>query len=348
MHHPPLRSVALGLALGVAGLCAIPAGAVQDGAAAAEPHGFVIGDSGFVAGGYVVGQAGAYRNADPAASLRSLSLLLSWQGSGRWSAFGELEAENLLSHNAGALEDDKNVELVLERLHVDYAWSDALQLRLGKFLTPVGRWNVIHAAPLTWTTSRPLITDHSFPTNVTGGMAHGILPVGGRALEWALYASPGEELAPEDGSERFRRAYGVRVDYPLGLGLQVGSSFLKFEQDQQPGDHKTLYGLDFLWQYRRFELSGEWAWRSQGRTDFGTDGRGSYVQAVVPLTQTLYGVVRHESFEPAGAGRDLDLAIGGLAWRFQPGWVGKIEYRHATENALRVPDGWLGSVAVLF
>ena len=34
-----------------------------------------------------------------------------------------------------------------------------------------GRWNLIHAAPLVWTTLRPLATSRLFPTSVNGAMS---------------------------------------------------------------------------------------------------------------------------------------------------------------------------------
>ncbi|WP_028079757.1 hypothetical protein [Solimonas soli] len=345
--HRLLRCGAL-LALVAGAAHAQESTAPEPGAPPPERHGYALGDSGFNLGGYAAVDAADELGHDAAATLRSLSLLLSWQGEGRWSFFSELEGENLATINADDIGAGHDTELALERLYVDYAWSDALQFRVGKFLTPIGRWNVIHAAPLTWTTSRPLITESTFPTNATGAMVHGVVPLAGRALEWSAYASPGEELAPEDDSDPFKEAYGVRLDYDLGHGLQIGTSFVEFEQEHDRGEHKTLYGVDFLWQYRGYELSGEWAYRARARDGDSADERGAYVQLVAPLAGTLYGVARYETFNPAGSGEGLNLYIGGLAWRFAPGWVGKLEYRKATDNGVGEPEGWLGSLAVLF
>lgn len=349
-HLRIARGLLLVLALAAAGAARAqePAAADSSIAPVADRHGYTLGDRGITLGGYANAEVADYLGQDAAASLRNLSLLLSWENGRRWSFFSELEVENLLTTNADAFGPDYDTELVLERLHVDYAWSDAVQLRVGKFLTPIGRWNVIHAAPLTWTTSRPLITESTFPTNATGAMLHGVLPVGGRALEWAIYASPGEELAPEDDSDPFKEAYGLRLDYDLGHGLQLGASLVEFEQKHEDGEHRTLYAVDFLWQSAGWEFSGEWAYRVRVRGDSSADERGAYLQAVAPIVRKLYGVARYESFNPAGTGEGLNLYIGGLAWRFQPGRVAKLEYRFATDNGVGEPEGWLGSLAVLF
>ncbi|NKF22823.1 hypothetical protein [Solimonas marina] len=341
----------------VSGMASAQAGAIDPGAdssgPAVERHGYPLG-AGFNLGGYSAAEVADYLGDDPAMTLRSLSLLLSWQGQGRWSFFSEVEGENLFTINADQLgmrydgDSDHDLDIGLERFYVDYAWSDALQFRIGKFLTPIGRWNVIHAAPLTWTTSRPLITESTFPTNATGAMVHGVLPIGERTLEWALYASPGEELAPEHDSNPFKEAYGLRLDFDVGYGLQLGASAVEFEQTHDAGEHKTLYGVDFLWQYLDYELSGEWAYRVRTRGDDSADERGAYIQAVAPIVGSLFGVARYESFNPSGSDPGLNLYIGGLAWRFHPGWVTKVEYRFATDNGVDEPEGWLGSISVLF
>jgi len=111
---------------------------------------------------------------------------------------------------------------------------------------------------------------------------------------------------------------------------------------------KQLWGADLLWSWHRFEISGEFAFRSnEGQADH-RDEQGHYVQAVIPLTQTLYAVGRYEGFHQSGAERDLNLYLGGLAWRPRPALVFKAEYSDATDNEAGLPDGWRASFAVLF
>src|SRR3972149_2056208 len=45
----------------------------------------------------------------------------------------------------------------IERLYVDYLRGERFNLRVGKFLTPVGTWNEVHADPLTWTVWRAAV-----------------------------------------------------------------------------------------------------------------------------------------------------------------------------------------------
>ncbi len=81
--------------------------------------------------------------------------------------------------------DTRHNAIELERLYADVYLAPAATLRLGKFLTPIGRWNLIHADPLMWTTSRPLVTFQPFATDTTGGMLYGSVHPLGKALEGA-------------------------------------------------------------------------------------------------------------------------------------------------------------------
>lgn len=311
-------------------------------------QGLRLGDSGFVLGGY--GALG-WRDPDGAddwdVAADSLSAFLWWDSGGRWRFFSETEVERGVVWRDDGLAT-REAELVSERLYVDYAWRDAMKLRLGKFLTPVGRWNLLHAAPLTWTTSRPLITEATFPTNATGAMVYGVLPWNAEGIEYSVYASAGEEIFPEDELDTFREAYGARVAGTVLPHTQLGFSWAAFEQEAEAELRKQLFGVDFEWKWRRAELSGEFARRALSGHGRDRDEQGWYVQTVVPIARQWFAVARYESFHQQGADRDLSVYLGGLAWRPRPALVLKAEWSRATDNDADLPDGWRASFAVLF
>jgi hypothetical protein len=311
-------------------------------------HGLSFGDSGFRLGGY--GVAGVRETNGPRdweAAIEALSGFVWWEGDSDWRFFAEIELEDALIATPGATTTDEASPRV-ERLYFDYAWRDAAKLRLGKFLTPVGRWNLIHAAPLVWTSSRPLITESTFPTNATGAMLYGVLssPLG--AVDYSVYASPGEEVFPAPDLETFSEAYGGRLALSPMAGLQLGLSFVDFELERTSNQRRKLYGLDLLWSWHRFELSAEYGYRVTQFKQSPNDERGGYVQLVAPLGQRLYGVARYESFEDSTATQDLNLYLLGLNYRYLPALVLKAEYSDATDNAIGFEDGWRASIAVLF
>ncbi|MGQ0619318.1 MAG: hypothetical protein ACT4QA_05280 [Panacagrimonas sp.] len=311
-------------------------------------HGLRLGHSGFTLGGYGELSFRDTRDTDDwRVALDSLSGILWWDGGGRWHFFSEVELDNAVQVQPGDTTTDR-VRVISERLYLDYVWRDPLKLRLGKFLTPVGRWNLIHAAPLTWTTSRPLITEATFPTNTTGAMVYGVLPWTAGGIEYSIYASPGKELFPARGLDTFSEALGARLAATLLPHTQFGLSWVSFEQEDEPELRKHLFGADFGWSYRRFEMSGEFAYRTLAGQEETQDEQGHYAQLVAPLYRQLYAVARYEGFHRSGENRDLSLYLGGLTWRRTPALVFKGEYSRATDNQAGVPDGFFASFAVLF
>ncbi|HEY0975154.1 MAG TPA: hypothetical protein VGE57_11730 [Solimonas sp.] len=333
------------------------------GVTAASPIGFdplagryQLGQGLSLGHGFTLGGYGAFSVADTdgpedrRAGLDALSAILWWDDA-RWRFFGELELADAFVARTGDIGSD-DARLVLERFYFDYFQRDEIKLRLGKFLTPVGRWNLIHAAPLVWTTSRPLITESTFPTNATGAMVHGLLPIGDQGIEYSIYASPGEELFPEPHKPTFREAYGLHLSGSPLPHLETGFSFVDFELDEGVRARRKLYGVDLQWAVDRFELSAEYVHRTSRLHLESRDEQGGYVQAVVPLSTTLYAVARYEQFRGVQAPERLRLYLGGLNYRPRPGLVFKAEYVESDVDAVsgepRTEDGFRASIAVLF
>jgi hypothetical protein len=310
-------------------------------------HGLPLGDSGAALGGYATLSAGDSEQADWRVGMDSLSAFLWWDSGGRWHFFSEAEIVDAVVATPDEMTTDE-ADVELERFYVDYVRTDLLKFRIGKFLTPVGRWNLIHASPLVWTTARPLITERTFPTNATGLMVYGTLPWTDDGVEYSVYYSPGIELAPESDLDTFEEALGAHVSVSPFEHAQLGFSLVSFEQEYSPDQHKTLYGLDFVWAHRRWELSAEAHYRIA--SDYGEerDERGVYVQAVAPLSERLYAVTRYETFRRSGSARDINVYLGGLNLRLKPAVVIKLEYSEATDTDIEVRDGVLASLAVLF
>lgn len=311
-------------------------------------NGLKLGESGFTLGGYGELVYQDAKGSDPQAAVDALSAILWWDGGGRWHFFAELELEDGLIARKGDTTTDE-AELVSERLYFDYIQADVFKLRLGKFLTPVGRWNLIHAAPLTWTTSRPLITETTFPTNATGAMVYGVLPFTAEGIEYSIYGAIGEELFPEDDLDTFREALGGRLAASPLPNTQIGLSVVSFEQESTGDEHKTLYGLDLLWSWRQFELSGELAYRTITSGPQQRDEEGHYLQLVTPTPlPRLFLVLREEAFHVSAPDRDQSLSLVGLNYRWRPALTFKAEYSWARDDELQVPEGFLASIAVLF
>lgn len=309
-------------------------------------EGFRVADTGFFLGGYATASYSHLRHAPSRVALDNLSLFVWWQGEGRWKFFSEFDYENVWASSSAGQEGEDRY-LALERLYLDYAVTDATTLRAGKFLTPIGRWNLIHATPLVWTTSRPLITTRTFPTNATGLMVNGTLPAVAHGVEYALYASKENELRPNPALDPFYEAVGTHIAIPLLEDGQVGLSYASFEQKKTRGEHKQLVGADFVWSRNRYELSAEGVYRFSD-VDNSWDEKGAFVQLVAPLSEKLYAVGRYEFFRQARETQTTHLWVAGVNYRFTPAIVLKAEWVDGRNNGIDAAEGFMSSLSLLF
>src|SRR5262245_29050342 len=174
-------------------------------------QGLRLGDTGLTLGGYGSVRYENLRDHSPQLTVSALSLFVSWDTGMRVRFFSELELEDLPVAREERSFDSRNNAFEVERLYADVYLFDEATLRLGKFLTPVGRWNLIHADPLVWTTSRPLITSQSFAVDTTGGMLYGNVYPFGRDLDYSLFLEATGDLDSDDHEGPFSEAVGIHL-----------------------------------------------------------------------------------------------------------------------------------------
>ncbi len=275
------------------------------------------------------------------------SLFLHWENEGKLRLFSEIDFEDVLSFQENKGVSDKDSYIGLERLYGDYLYSEMANFRVGKFLTPIGRWNLIHAAPLVWTTNRPLITQRTFPTNATGAMVYGSLPALGTSIDYSVYSALGNDWRPDPRLDPFEEALGLHLSVATESYGQYGVSYASFEQKGAIGERRNLLGVDYFWSQDRYEVSMEAVYRfSENGSQL--DEKGLFVQGVIPISNRVYGISRYELYDQAGSKTDTNILLIGLAMRMTPTTVIKAEYSIVDHNQVQAPEGFYASFAILF
>jgi len=298
------------------------------------------------------------------AALDELSLFISWSPLSQLHFFAEFEMESSISTHGIA---DFSESFSIERLYVDFLATDSLSFRFGQFLTPVGTWNSIHAAPLVWTTSRPIVTESQFfPSRSNGLMISKQFMINNHDPDFSLYFDDSADLDPrsidsKDNSGHledevaFEYAIGTHIIYEPINFLQTGVSYLTFKKDakkQLSTNH--LFGLDLFWQNSGYEMQMEFAYRT------ASDEQGSetstYLQGIVPIGYNVFAVSRYEFINGTHQlNSDLEtfdgtshIFIPALAWRPYVPLVVKAEYRLGSNNKDIAPSGFFASVSMFF
>jgi hypothetical protein len=134
-----------------------------------------------------------------------------------------------------------------------------------------------------------------------------------------------------------------------GAYVALGLSGVAFD-NRDTGAGKLLRAdLDLT--FRGNHLTGEFAYTRLREADESREW-SFYLQDVIPLYRTLYGVVRFEHIEPR-RGSAVNGPMIGLAWRVLPHVLLKADYQFADregdpDEESAIERGFVASVTVFF
>lgn len=361
MFHKPAsvrarRDLGVLLALSMLLACNNPAAA---GLPYEPGQGFALPWRDTWAGGYATMRMFDPEHAPASLGLQDISLFLHGSPAPAWQFFAEFELGDTLEidrDGASASLDDVD----LERLYVEHNLGARNTLRIGKFLTPIGRWNTIHADPLVWSVTRPLSTSAPFARHASGVALFGERPLGEGAIEYHVFGDATDDL---DASERheemfedsgiepapphaFSHATGLHLNYRNGAdSFRLGASLARFGLRDSPQTWE-LAGADIYLARNGWEFNGEAVYR---RADSGArrSESGAFAQLVAPLSEHLFVVGSAERFRSARFDRSTRWAAIGLAWRPRSPYTFKLEFRHSEGETRPLPGGLLLSAAIL-
>lgn len=313
-------------------------------AASYEPGaGLTLLDGRLNIGGYTTVEGAFLDDSRDQLVLDDLSSFITLHLTDNWLVFSELEIEEGVHLERGGFGTGHDV-FSLERLYAEWRPGDSFRLRAGKMLTPFGIWNLIHAAPLVWTTSRPIATTQFFDTGVTGLEATFWKNVGAADLAFTLYGQATEQLNDPNDPQEARRAIGGRVEGGPAFGPRFGASAVRF-RDHTDHRNETAFGFDALWPSRLFEASAEAAFNVP---DSGSTTLAAYAQLVVHAYEPLglHPFVRLEYADLPDVNRWP--VVFGLAWRPTDTMIVKVEGILGGDDTELGGNGALTSFSVLF
>jgi hypothetical protein len=200
-------------------------------------------------------------------------------------------------------------EIKIEQAWGEYSINEALNLRAGILLIPVGRLNVYHDADFRETTARPLATRAIIPTTwyEPGVGARGAFsPNDTMEVSYEAYVTQGltQEISAASGLSSARpqqgrdnnigKAVTGRVAFSPWLGTEVGLSGYATPYDDASNKWMGLGALDMQWRQGPFEIVAE---GSLVNTSGGTFTSNN-ATVTTPNSMGGYYVEGHYSFFP--------------------------------------------------
>ena len=307
-------------------------------------RGVRFGNTGLNVGGFSTAEVDKQEGDPLEVALDSVNMLVLFEPIHAFRTFAELEIGNILRYEEGG-GTDSQPDVHVERLYGELSLGDPINIRFGKFQTPIGRWNLVPAEPFVWTATNPVVLETAFDEHQTGLMLGGtVFPLEG-ALEYWLYGQIMDPLSPSTTPAPTDRSVGGRLQFTRSIeGWSVGSSFLASERE---GEWSYLGGLDTEIQIGRFELLSELTYQQGAIRD--RDILDIWVQGRLEVVRDVSLVARVERFERLGS-KDQDAVIGdlGAAWQPVP-WLNlKAGYRLADRQTSDVRRGFFSSFSVIF
>ena len=212
----------------------------------------------------------------------------------------ELAKDTLIREGGGAYHGD----VIVERFYNDTIFSENDTLRIGKMLTPLGEWNLVHAAPLIPIITRPYTTALGFNAYTSGlSLLHDFGD--SMAPDVQIYGEPGKELFPRPDTQAtrsFENAFGGHLNVPFGLLDKMGASF-QHARFVETGETFTLYGLNAKRSLGKLKLESE-ALTARfsgtvlpGATRFHDNESGIFGLADYSLTPQWHAILEAEYYQ---------------------------------------------------
>ena len=315
------------------------------------------------------GAVGGYFSLD---FLRGQSAALAPQGSVENIQAGLILSGTWSTRLGYALEvrSKENMRFEVEQAWAGFAWSDALQVKMGIFLVPFGRFNAANRPFETPLVRTPIPIAAAFPASwrELGAMAEGKTGF----LRYSAWIGNGLAEGPDFASgQQFsdnnrNKAWGGRLGLMLDESFEIGGSYFSGKADASDERALTKMGADAVWTNGALRLTAEYvkseianpepvaAGKAEGWFVLGSYDLGS-VNAVVSYQKLSYSDGFHGPGFAGPAGPGLGISDERRAWTvgltaaLSAGFVLKAEYDFNREPRLEVKnDVFRAQVAARF
>lgn len=232
-------------------------------------------------------------------------------------------------------------DINVERLYLDYTLTDVINLRIGKYNTPAGYWNMEPIAIFQATASQPYLPFVLYP-NYTTAMLFSYANRLYSDTEYTLSVQENRDLDDEYNNFSVESHYLFGVEQTFDDRLHVKLNI---------GYFRTVDDLEFYYQLlalkyegERFDITSEFGRRE---TTYSTPVPYSfYLEGLYHLDEKNDIVSRFESYKiDEGASREENIGIVGYRYKPLAPLIFKIEYRlHTYKNESQIRS----SLSVMF
>ncbi len=209
----------------------------------------------------------------------------------------------------------RDQHLYIERLYVDYNFEQNYLLRVGKFNSPIGYWNLLPINALRETTSSPVSTQIIFP-KFTTGLSASHTSYSDNEIKIDLMLQNNSDVDDEYNNYKIDRHYGVGISYEkddLTYKVNLGFFHKVIDHNIYPDNLHYLL-LSAKYEKDNYQILAELG-TQRSYYKFTTNYAG-YIQGLYHFTQKHIGAIRVESYDDAARDDKDHMAI--FAYTYRP------------------------------
>ena len=237
----------------------------------------------------------------------------------------------------------KDTRLHTERLYVDYNYDQNFMVRVGKYNSPIGYWNLLPINVLRETTSNPQSTLIVFPKLTTGAdLSYSSYKEG--EIKFDLLIQRNEDIDDEYNNYRHDRHYGLGVSFEKDCySFKINTGYFRQVETSLVNNDRYYVMLSGKYESEKIQVMGELGY--QKANHITTTPYAGYLQTAYRFTEQHIGTLRLEAFKDNVAKTNDEVSI--FAYTYRPSYPIAIKSEYQL-HSLHNEDQFLFSLSVLF
>lgn len=268
--------------------------------------------------------------------------LLLYGGSNKFSYVSELEFKEFYvqtdTKNTSTITRDHN--LYIERLYLDYNLDENYLLRIGKYNSPIGFWNLLPVNVLRETTSNPIGSSLLFPKFTTGLYAS-YTRFEDEEIQIDLILQDNASISDDYNNYEANTHYGIGLSYGVDdYVLKLNAGYFK-ENESHTFHYYALISAKYdVDDYQIITEIG-----TQSINQVHVTNHAAYLQGLYRFTPKHIGILRLESYHDNATEMEDNFVVAGYTYRPLYPIALKAEYQ---KHSLESQDQVLLSFSVMF
>lgn len=272
----------------------------------------------------------------------------------KFSYLGEFEFKELYvrTEQNGLKSSTNNNKIYTERLYLDYNFNENYMLKVGKYNSQIGFWNLLPVNVLRETTSNPMSTNILFP-KFTTGLSTSYMSYGEGELRVDVMLQHNNDISSEYNNYKMDEHYGFGVSYEKNdYTVKLNGGYFHNLNKNVVEDNLYYILLSAKYESNKYQILAEIG-SQKSKNQYTTEYAG-YIQGLYRFNQKHSGIIRVESYSDKVKTIADDMLIFGYTYRPLYPIALKSEYQFHSQNnqnkfrSQNTQNQFLLSISVLF